>query len=95
MSSREAIREGAFYLASSHGRYGCSFTRPALDAAGRHRLAQAAEDLDAGSRGMSNDEDSPVFMRLSSLLHSDCADGILDPCFLLRCPIWMRSILKR
>ena len=44
---------------------------------------------------MSNDEDSPVFMRLSSLLHFDCADGILDPCFLLRCPIWMRSILKR
>jgi hypothetical protein len=44
---------------------------------------------------MSNDEDSLVFMRLSSLLHSDCADGILAPCFLLRCPIWMRSILKR
>jgi hypothetical protein len=44
---------------------------------------------------MSNDEDSPVFMHLSSLLHSNCANGILDPCFLLRCPIWMRSILKR
>ncbi len=44
---------------------------------------------------MSNDEDSPVFMRLSSLLHFDCLDGILDPCFPLRCPIWMRSILKR
>jgi hypothetical protein len=44
---------------------------------------------------MSNDEDSPVFMRVSSLLHSDCADGILDLCFLLRCQIWMRLTLKR
>jgi hypothetical protein len=44
---------------------------------------------------MSNDEDSPVFMRLSSLLHSHCADGILDPCFLPRCPTLMRSIRKR
>jgi hypothetical protein len=43
---------------------------------------------------MSNDEDSPVFMRLSSLLHFDCVEGILDLCFLPRFPIWMRSIPK-
>src|SRR2546423_1381 len=93
MSPREAIRKGAFYLASSHGRHGRSFSRPTLDAAGRHRLAAPAADVDTGDRGMSNDEDSPVFMRVSSLLHSDFADGILDPCFLLRCPIWMRLTL--
>jgi hypothetical protein len=51
--------------------------------------------LDAGSRGISNDEDSPVFMRLLWLLHFDCADGILHACFLCRCPISMRSIPMR
>jgi hypothetical protein len=44
---------------------------------------------------MSNDEDSPVFMRISSQMHFGCADGILDPCFLPRCPISMRSMPKR
>ena len=44
---------------------------------------------------MSDDEDSPVFMRLSPLLHFERADGILQACFLSRCPIWMRSIPKR
>jgi|GraSoiStandDraft_26_1057304.scaffolds.fasta_scaffold15782_3 hypothetical protein len=44
---------------------------------------------------MSDDEDSPVFMRLSWLLYFDRADGILHPCFLLLCPISMRLIPKR
>jgi transposase len=36
----------------------------ALDAHGRHRLAQTAEDLDAPDRSVSYARDSPVFMRL-------------------------------
>ena len=32
---------------------------------GRHRLAPAAEDLDAGDRGLSDKCDSPLFMRVS------------------------------
>ena len=35
-----------------------------VDAVGRHRLAQAAEDLDAGDCGVSNKSYSPVFMRV-------------------------------
>jgi hypothetical protein len=95
MSFREAIRKRTLYLAPGDGRNGCTLTRPTLDAAGRYRLAQAPEDLDAGDRGMSDDEDSPVFMRLLLLLHFYSADGILHACFLLRCPISIRSIPKR
>lgn len=40
---------------------------------------------------MSNDEDSPVLIRLF-LLHLDKIDGILEPCFRFRCLISMRSI---
>ena len=42
---------------------------------------------------MSNDEDSPVFMRVL-LMHLYQIDGILLPCFPLRCLILMGSILK-
>jgi hypothetical protein len=44
---------------------------------------------------MSDDEDSPVFMHLSSLLHFGRTDGILRSCFQHLCPTWMRSMLKR
>lgn len=44
---------------------------------------------------MSDDEDSPVFMHLSLLLHFDHTDGILQSCFQHLCPTSMRSIPKR
>ena len=43
---------------------------------------------------MSNDEDSPVFMRVL-LLHADEINGILEPCFPLRCLISMGLIPRR
>lgn len=43
---------------------------------------------------MSNDEDSSVFMRVL-LMHSHQIDGILLPCFLLRCLISMGLIPRR
>ena len=43
---------------------------------------------------MSDDEDSPVFMRVL-LLHSDQIDGILIACFPLRCLISMGLIPRR
>lgn len=57
-------------------------------------MAQATEDVDAGDRGMSNDSDSPVFMRVF-LRYYEEIDGILLACFPLRCLIWMRLILQR
>jgi hypothetical protein len=44
---------------------------------------------------MSDDEDSPVFMHLSLLLHFAHGDGILPLCFQRPCPTSMGSILKR
>ena len=70
-----------------------SVTRSAFDAARGDRLAKAAEDLDARDSCMSNDEDSPVFMRVF-LLHSDEIDGILIAWFPLRCQISMGLILR-
>ena len=43
---------------------------------------------------MSNDYDSPVFMRVF-LPYSEEIDGILLACFPLRCLIWMGLILRR
>ena len=43
---------------------------------------------------MSNDEDSPVFMRFF-LRHLDEIDGILKACFRLRCLTLMRLIPRR
>ena len=43
---------------------------------------------------MSDDDDSPVFIRVL-LLHSDEIDGILKPCFPLRCLISMGLIPRR
>jgi hypothetical protein len=42
---------------------------------------------------MSNDDDSPLFMRVL-LLHSAESSGILKPCFPLRCRILM-GLIKR
>ena len=42
---------------------------------------------------MSNDSDSPVFMRVF-LLYCEKIDGILFACFPLRCLIWMGLILR-
>lgn len=56
-------------------------------------MAQAAEDVGTGDRGMSNDQDSPVFMRVF-LLYGEKIDGILLACFPLRCLIWMGLILR-
>jgi len=47
--------------------------------------------MDTGDRGVSNDKDSPVFMRVLQL-HSDAIDGVLIACFLLRCLISMGLI---
>jgi hypothetical protein len=94
MSVREAPGEGPLHLAAGNGRDRLSVPRPALDAARRHRLAQTAADLDTTDRRMSNDEDSSVFM-LVLLMHSYQIDGILLPCFPLRCLISMGSILRR
>ena len=86
MSFREAFGEGAFHLAAGNRRHCLSVSRPAIDAARRHRLAQARENLDAGVGRMSDDDDSPVFIGFL-LLHSDESGGILEPCFPLRCRI--------
>jgi len=42
----------AIHLAAGYGRNRLSDARAAFDAARRHRLAQAGEDLDAGGRGL-------------------------------------------
>jgi hypothetical protein len=56
-------------------------------------LAEATEDLGTGDRGMSDDSDSPVFMRVF-LSYGKKIDGILLTCFPLRCLIWMGLILR-
>ena len=86
--------ERSLHLATGHGRHCLSVPRSALDAARRDRLAQTAAHLDTADRRMSNDEDSPMFMRVL-LMHSHQIDGILLPCFPLRCLISMGSILRR
>jgi hypothetical protein len=50
--------------------------------------------MDTSDRGVSDEADSSLFMRLF-LLHSDEIDGILIACFPLRCLIWMDSIPRR
>ena len=61
-----AKRLGArtIHLAAGYGRNCLSDACAAFDVTGRHRLAQAAEDLDAGDRGLSDKCDSPLFMRV-------------------------------
>jgi hypothetical protein len=54
-------------------------------------LAPAAEDLDAGDRGLSNKCDSPLFMRVLELF-STYFHGILCPWMPLSCRILMGSI---
>jgi hypothetical protein len=90
----EALGKGPLHLATGNRRHRLSIPCPAFDVARRHRLAQASEDVDATDRRMSNDEDSPVFMRVL-LPHSDVIDGILEPCFPLRCLISMGLIPRR
>ena len=65
MSVCQASGARAIYLAAGYGRNCLSDTGAAFDAARRHRLAPAAEDLDAGDRGLSDKCDSPLFMRVS------------------------------
>ena len=94
MSFCEAFGKGPLHLATGDRRHCLSVPRTAFDAARRHRLAQTAADVDTGDRRMSNDEDSPVFMRVL-LLHSDDIDGILIACFPPLFLISMGSIPRR
>jgi hypothetical protein len=59
-------------------RHGLADAGSALDAHGRHRLAQTAEDLDAPNRSVSYARDSPVFMRLLWIF-CHRSHGILRP----------------
>src|SRR5665213_2554399 len=61
---RQAIRTWALHLATGYRRHGLADAGAALDAHGRHRLAQAAENLDAADGSISDTRDSPVSMRL-------------------------------
>jgi len=79
------------HLAASHRRNGLSDACAVIDAPRRHRLAPAAEDLDAGDRGVIDMRDSPLFMYLL-LMHSDLFDGILCAWIPLRCRILTGSI---
>jgi hypothetical protein len=68
MSFREAFGEGSLHLAAGDRRHCLLVSRPAFDVARRHRLAQAREDVDAGVGRMSDEDDSPLFIRVL-LLH--------------------------
>lgn len=94
MPVRKAVREGPVHLAAGNRRHSLSVASTAFDVARRHRLAQTSEEVDTANRRMSNDEDSPVFMRFF-LLHLDEIDGILNACFRLRCLTLMRLIPQR
>jgi transposase len=61
---RQAPGEGPLHLATSFRRDCFSDACAALDAAGRDRLAQSEENLDARACGMSDQRNSPVFMRV-------------------------------
>ena len=65
-------------MAAGYGRDCLSEPRAAFDAAGRHRLAQAAEDLDTGDCSVSDYRDSPLSMRLLWMI-SVSFHGILQP----------------
>jgi hypothetical protein len=58
------LERGRFHLAAGQGWHGLFDKGAVVDAVGRDRLAAAAEDLDAGDRGLVDKRDSPVFMRL-------------------------------
>ena len=59
-----SVWRGDVHLAAGYGRNCLSDPCAAFDAARRHRLAQAAENLDARDCGVSDKCDSPVFMRV-------------------------------
>ncbi len=54
---------------------------------------RAAEDLDAGDRGVSDKCDSPLFMRVLCMFSTQL-HGILRPWIALRSPISIRSIVE-
>ena len=64
------------------------------DASGRHRLAAAAEDLDAADCGVSDKCDSPLFMRVLCMF-STHLHGILRAWIAHRSPISIRLMWKR
>ena len=82
------------HLAAGYRRDRLSESRAVVDASGRHRLAQAAENLGAADRGLSYTRDSPVFMRLL-LMHSDLSYGILHLWMPLSCRISIHLMWKR
>jgi len=65
-------------MAASDGRDCLPESCAAFDAAGRHRLAQTAEDLDTGDCSVSDYRDSPLSMRLLWMISSSF-HGILQP----------------
>src|SRR5580658_55139 len=93
MSVCEASGARTINLASGHGRNCLPDACAAFDVTRRHRLAPAAEDLDAGDRSLIDTCDSPLFMRLL-LMHSDSIGGILCAWIPLRCRISTGSIEK-
>jgi len=58
------LERGRFIWPQATEGTGLADAGAALDAHGRHRLAQAAENLDAADGGISDTRDSPVSMRL-------------------------------
>ncbi len=60
----QAIGARPIHLAAGYGRHCLPDPCAAFDAARRHRLAQAGEDLDAGDRGLIDQRDSSVFMQI-------------------------------
>jgi hypothetical protein len=65
MSFRETTGAREIYLAASDKRDRGTDTCAVIDVAGRDRLAQATEDLDARVSGLIDTRDSPLSMGLS------------------------------